>query len=143
MTYHGIAYRPRGPRRRSRHSSRRRDDRPGRAGKPRTGRRAAGAQVVRKRGVQTAHEAETDSLPPAVRGALESRVRGKLASAVRRGADGKGPGDRDLAGGLPHSEGAGGPQAPLAIRSLPSRGVRPTGAAPAAGPAPSANGAAT
>ncbi len=34
---------------------------------------------------------------------LESRVRGKLASAVRRGADGKGSGDRDLAGGLPYS----------------------------------------
>ena len=35
---------------------------------------------------------------------LESRVRGKLASAVRRGADGKGSGNRDLAGGLPDSE---------------------------------------
>ena len=100
-TYHGIAYRPRGPGRRSRHSSRRRDDRPGRAGKPRTGRRAAGAQVVRKRGVHNAHAAETDALPPARRGALESWVRGKLACPVRRGADGKGPGTRYLASGLP------------------------------------------
>ncbi len=41
-TYRGIAYSSRGPRRRSRHSSRRRDDRPGRVGKLRTGRRAAG-----------------------------------------------------------------------------------------------------
>lgn len=30
---------------------------------------------------------------------------GKLACPVREGADGKGPGDRDLAGGLLHSEG--------------------------------------
>ena len=30
---------------------------------------------------------------------------GKLARPVREGADGKGPGDRDLAGGLLHSEG--------------------------------------
>src|SRR5712691_624684 len=41
-TYHGIAYSPRGPGRRSRHSSRWSDDQPGRAGKLRTGRRAVG-----------------------------------------------------------------------------------------------------
>jgi hypothetical protein len=45
---------------------------------------------------------------------LESRVRGKLASAVRRGADGKGSGDRDLAGGLPNFEGERGAARPLA-----------------------------
>ena len=33
----------------------------------------------------------------------ESRVRGTLARAVRRGADTKGSGNRDLAGGLPDS----------------------------------------
>jgi hypothetical protein len=38
---------------------------------------------------------------------LESRVRGKLASAVRREADGKGPGNRDLASGLPDFERGG------------------------------------
>jgi hypothetical protein len=41
-TYHGIAYSPRGPGRRSRHSSRRGDDRLWSVGKPRAGRRAAG-----------------------------------------------------------------------------------------------------
>lgn len=41
-TYRGIAYSPRGPRRRSRHSSRRRNDRPWSVGKLRTGQRAAG-----------------------------------------------------------------------------------------------------
>ncbi len=41
-TYHGIAYSPRGPGRRSRHSSRRGSDRLRSVGKPRTGRRAAG-----------------------------------------------------------------------------------------------------
>ena len=40
--YHGIAYRPRGPGRRSRHSSRWCHDQPGRAGELRTGRRVAG-----------------------------------------------------------------------------------------------------
>ncbi len=35
---------------------------------------------------------------------LESRAQGKLANAVRGGADGKGPRNRDLAGGLLHSE---------------------------------------
>ena len=39
---------------------------------------------------------------------LESGARGKQAHAVRRGADGKGPRMRDLAGGLPDSERAGG-----------------------------------
>ena len=39
---------------------------------------------------------------------LESRARGKLAHAVRRGADGKNPRRRDLAGGLPDSARAGG-----------------------------------
>ena len=34
--------------------------------------------------------------------ALESWVRGKLACPVRRGADGKGPGNQYLAGGLPY-----------------------------------------
>ena len=33
---------------------------------------------------------------------LESRAQGKLANAVRGGADGKGPRNRDLAGGLLH-----------------------------------------
>ena len=41
-TYHGIAYSPRGPGRRSRHSSRRGNDRPRRVGTPHTGQRAAG-----------------------------------------------------------------------------------------------------
>jgi hypothetical protein len=41
-TYHGIAYSPRGPGRRSRHSSRRRNDRPRGVGKLHTGQRAAG-----------------------------------------------------------------------------------------------------
>jgi hypothetical protein len=41
-TYHGIAYSPRGPGRRSRHSSRRRRDRLQSVGKPHAGRRAAG-----------------------------------------------------------------------------------------------------
>ncbi len=35
---------------------------------------------------------------------LESRAQGKLANAVRGGADGKGPRNRDLAGGLLHFE---------------------------------------
>jgi hypothetical protein len=39
---------------------------------------------------------------------LESRARGKLAHAVRRGADGKGPRNRDLAGGVPDFARAGG-----------------------------------
>ena len=41
-TYHGIAYSPRGPGRRSRHSSRRGNDRPRSVGKLHAGRRAAG-----------------------------------------------------------------------------------------------------
>ena len=41
-TYHGIAYSPRGPGRRSRHSSRRGNDRPRSVGKPHAGQRAAG-----------------------------------------------------------------------------------------------------
>jgi hypothetical protein len=39
---------------------------------------------------------------------------GKLARPVREGADGKGPGDRDLAGGLLHFEGGRGKVTPLA-----------------------------
>lgn len=35
---------------------------------------------------------------------LESRAQGKLAHAVREGADGKGPRNRDLAGGLLYFE---------------------------------------
>jgi len=58
---------------------------------------------------------------------LESRVQGKLASAVRRGADGKGPGDRDLAGGLPDSDRGVGRRLP--IPTGPSRrGARTYGA---------------
>ena len=36
---------------------------------------------------------------------LESRAQGKLANAVRGEADGKGSRNRDLVGGLLHSEG--------------------------------------
>jgi predicted nucleotidyltransferase len=52
---------------------------------------------------------------------LESRVRGKLASAVRRGADGKGSGNRDLAGGLPDSEGRGRQQCQPPYPARPSK----------------------
>src|SRR4051812_38554308 len=58
-TYHGIAYRPRGPGRRSRRSSRRTNDRPGRAGKPHTGRRAAGDSDGPGREVCEMQNAET------------------------------------------------------------------------------------
>ena len=74
-TYHGIAYSPRGPGRRSRHSSRWSDDQPGRAGKLRTGRRAVGVWVQRTGGLPMAElPTPSDAQPMRVQ-TLESGVR--------------------------------------------------------------------
>src|SRR5215210_3323813 len=92
----GMAYGTRVLGSRSCRSSRGGDGPPGRSGKPATGRRAAGGRQEGRKGGEMP-SADLRDCP-----STGEPCAAKAARTVRRGADGKGPGNRYLAGGLPY-----------------------------------------
>ena len=92
----GIAYRPRGPRRRSRHSS-------PREGKPRTWRRAAGDGRPPAARYARCGEPTLSGVSPESSGSITGkRCDAKVSRTVWREADGKGLHQEYLAGGPPY-----------------------------------------